>query len=141
MHLIQVETYKNQINNLNQQISLFEQKLEQIENDRKLTERRNEAVAKARLQEMTAKMQAIELEKDQFIIRLQNDIQHLTTIIGSYEVKLEDQKLEMSHAQTQQFSIKEELRSEVNSFKDLMLQRDKQYEKLQNQYKDSQILI
>ena len=81
MQVYQIETYKSQISNLKKKLSHFEQKFEQIEVDRKQSEARTTNLA----EETIGQMKAIERDKDQLILRLQEDVEHLSKIIHKLE--------------------------------------------------------
>ena len=81
MNLSQIETYKNQISNLKQQITLFEERFEQLESDRIQSEHRAQKAAKQTVQQVVEKMSELEKEKDALILRLQDDVGHLSAII------------------------------------------------------------
>ena len=84
MQVSQIETYKSQILNLKKQLALFEQKFEQMEADRKQAEARTNHIAR----ETINQMEGIERDKDQLIVRLQEDVEHLSKIIHKLEGEL-----------------------------------------------------
>ena len=58
-------------------------------------------------------MKAIERDKDQLILRLQEDVEHLSKIIHKLEGQLESQKLQFSTTESSKEDLKREFKSEV----------------------------